>query len=131
MNKLIYLMGVMLFSLSLKVHASELTYSCKAKGGTSQSVLKISSQNSIVWIDATHFTSTAGVLVGIDLAPASSRKGELQYNLIGGFSESADKRQILSVPNVLAFEPFLLKPTIFIDNDDHSEDEVIFTCFKI
>ncbi len=107
--------------------ANASNYFCRSADGETEGRLKVTGAREIIWSDVTHAAVSRGVFVGLDTAPYSPRKGEMQYNLVN-FYRSNDQHYVLSVSPKLLQNPKSVVVTVFMDNDDHAEEVTDFNC---
>lgn len=105
-------------------------YSCQSLDGTTKASLQRVGRKTILWVDHSHSASSKGVFAGVDSAPYSERKGQLQFKLVDYFA-TEDQQFVLSIPKTFSQNPDQLNVTEFFDNDDHAEGETEFRCIKV
>lgn len=104
-------------------------YSCKSQDQNTEATLQVLNKKEIVWTDHSHSASSHGVFKGLDKAPFSERKGELQFALVD-FYTTENQQFVLSIPKTVFKKPSTVQITEFFDNDDHPEQEIKFQCVK-
>ncbi len=126
--KNIFITSLILIS-AIAAQAQKIEYSCQSLDHTTEATLQLVDRMTLLWVDHSHSASSKGVFVGVDMAPFSERKGELQFKLVD-YLTTEDKQFILSVPGIVAKNPKQMNVTEFLDNDDHAEGEKEFHCVK-
>lgn len=120
------LLIVGLLLLSLPTMAT--TYNCVSLDQKEEARLTFKG-NEILWSVEAESASSSGVIAGVDTAPYSETKGEVQYKLID-FAQSANHAFYLSIPSAIENEISPMKVTFYLDNDDVREEETVFSCTK-
>lgn len=103
------------------------TYSCLSVNEGKEAALEIQSSTKVLWADESESAYSQGVYTGVDTAPYSERKGELQFKLVD-YYQTEDSAFYVSIPNWIQKNPKKVQVTVFLDNDDHSESETKYNC---